>query len=167
MKKVLALVLVLCLCLGICLEAFAATSQSYTFKTEEGSSNYVRIVTSKNNATFTISIPKRTLQYANKNTNWLTSSSCYPPFEVKIWNSAGTMILDQDIWKSSSKTFTLPTKGTYKVQIYSWRPMTTAKSYFNNGSAVIGLGDVKTDLWLSAPKVTVSNKSGCSSIATW
>ena len=167
MKKVLALVLVLCLCLGICLEAFAATSQSYTFKTEEGSSNYVRIVTSKNNATFTISIPKRTLQYANKNTNWLTSSSCYPPFEVKIWNSAGTMILDQDIWKSSSKTFTLPTKGTYKVQIYSWRPMTTAKSYFNNGSAVIGLGDVKTDHWLSAPKVTVSNKSGCSSVATW
>lgn len=167
MKKLLALALVLCLCFGICLEAFAATSQSYTFKTEEGSSNYVRIVTAKNNATFTISIPKRTLQYANKNTGWLTSSSCYPPFEVKIWNSAGTMILDQDIWKSSSKTFTLPTKGTYKVQIYSWRPMTTAKSYFNNGSAVIGLGDVKTDLWLSAPKVTVSNKSGCSSIATW
>ena len=167
MKKLLALVLVLCLCFGICLEAFAATSQSYTFKTEEGSSNYVRIVTAKNNATFTISIPERTLQYANKNTGWLTSSSCYPPFEVKIWSSAGTMILDQDIWKSSSKTFTLPTKGTYKVQIYSWRPMTTAKSYFNNGSAVIGLGDVKTDLWLSAPKVTVSNKSGCSSIATW
>ena len=97
---------------------------------------------------------------------WGKTVIVYGSYEIKVRDSNGKVIYDEDAYCTSSKTikFKVTKNQTYTVQVYFWNATTTAKSYYNKGKMTWksgSLSQINGSRWWVLPSITaVSSTNG-------